>query len=211
MIFTVHNANKETKNQSYAEILQRSVVLQNAYTAIFDFMTLIVERCFQLNDPSASFLLPGIMNFVEWPACFQDVVGPTEMEEKQATARSLFWNHFVSFLNEILSEMVDGNEDETCFVNMSRYDEGEIASRLALPEDIKLMGFLPLAPAHLILDFSRTNYFGGDGGNKEKNARVQRILAAGKALTTRVRVGHQGIYFDSKFISFSLVLSHSNQ
>lgn len=204
MIFTVHNANKETENQSYAEILQRSVVLQNAYTAIFDFMALIVERCFQLNDPSASFLLPGIMIFVEWLACCQDVVGPTEMEERQATARSLFWNHFVSFLNKILSKMVNGNEDETCFVNMSRYDEGETASRLALPEDIELRGFLPLAPAHLILDFSRTNYFGGDGGNKEKNARVQRILAAGKALTTRVRVGHQhqGIYFDSKSKKF---------
>ncbi|GJW98629.1 SMG7-like protein [Tanacetum coccineum] len=202
MIFTVHNASKETENQSYAEILQRSVVLQNAFTAIFDFMALIVERCFQLNDPSASFLLPGIMIFVEWLACCPDLVGPTEMEERQATARSLFWNHFVSFLNKILSEMVNGNEDETCFVNMSRYDEGETANRLALPEDIELRGFLPLAPAHLILDFSRTNYFGGDGGNKEKNARVQRILAAGKALTTRVRVGHQGIYFDSKTKKF---------
>ncbi|GKB61614.1 SMG7-like protein isoform X1 [Tanacetum coccineum] len=47
MIFTVHNANKETENHTYAENLQRSVVLQNEFTAVFDFMALIVERCFE--------------------------------------------------------------------------------------------------------------------------------------------------------------------
>lgn len=212
MIFTVYNVNKDTENQSYAEILQRSVVLQNAFAAIFDFMALIVERCFQLNDPCASFLLPGIMIFVEWLACCQDMAFTNEMEEKQATARSLFWNNFVSFLNKILSsghETVNGNEDETCFYNMSRYDESETANRLALPEDIELRGFLPLVPAHLILDFSKT-HFGGDGGNKEQNARVQRIVAAGKALTTGVRVGQQGICFDSKSKRFFFGVEQHN-
>ncbi|XP_024974011.1 protein SMG7-like isoform X2 [Cynara cardunculus var. scolymus] len=212
MIFTVYNVNKDAENQSYAEILQRSVVLQNAFAAIFDFMALIVERCFQLNDPSASFLLPGIMIFVEWLACCQDIAFTNEMEEKQATARSLFWNHFVSFLNKILSsgsEMVNESEDEICFYNMSRYDESETANRLALPEDIELRGFLPLVPAHLILDFSRT-HFGGDGGNKEKKARVQRIVAAGKALTIGVRVGQQGICFDSKSKRFFFGVEQHN-
>ncbi|KAJ9544017.1 hypothetical protein OSB04_023724 [Centaurea solstitialis] len=212
MIFTVYNVNKDTENQSYAEILQRSVVLQNAFAAIFDFMALIVERCFQLNDPSASFLLPGIMIFVEWLACCQDIAFTNEMEEKQAAARSLFWNNFVSFLNKLLSsgsEKVNESEDETCFYNMSRYDECETANRLALPEDIELRGFLPLVPAQLILDFSRT-YFGGDGGNKEKNARVQRIVAAGKALTTGVRIGQQGICFDSKSTRFFFGVEQHN-
>ncbi|GJT36046.1 SMG7-like protein isoform X1 [Tanacetum coccineum] len=59
VIFTIDNANKETENQSYAEILECFVVLQNTFTAIFDFMALIVERCFQVNDPSARLLLPG--------------------------------------------------------------------------------------------------------------------------------------------------------
>ncbi|GKF65534.1 hypothetical protein Tco_0192051 [Tanacetum coccineum] len=63
MIFTVNNANKETENQSYAEILECSAVLQNKFTAIFDFMALIVDRCFQLNDPSARLLLPGPQMF----------------------------------------------------------------------------------------------------------------------------------------------------
>ncbi|KAL8258586.1 hypothetical protein R6Q59_026539 [Mikania micrantha] len=200
MIFTVHNANKETENQSYTEIVQRSVVLQNAFTAIFDFMAVIVDRCFQLKDPSGSFLLPGIMIFIEWLAYCGDNVVTNEMDEEQATARSLFWNNFVSFLNKIILPS-SGFYHDACFFNMSGYDEGETDNHLALPEDIELRGFLPLVPSQVILDFSRTNYFGNDG-NKEKNTRVHRIIATGKAFARNTQVGQQGIYFDSKSNKF---------
>ncbi|KAG8367832.1 hypothetical protein BUALT_Bualt16G0113600 [Buddleja alternifolia] len=203
LIFTVHNVNKENENQSYADILQRSVLLQNAFTATFEFMGCILERCSRLNDPSSSFLLPGIMVFVEWLACHQDVAVGSELEEKQVNARSFFWNKCISFLNKLLSGgYVFVNEDETCFSNMSKYDESETANRLALPEDFELRGFLPLIPAQLILDFSRKHSFGGDGGNKEKIARVQRIIAAGKALANIVRIGQEGVYFDAKSKKF---------
>ncbi|PSS33522.1 hypothetical protein CEY00_Acc03909 [Actinidia chinensis var. chinensis] len=205
LIFTVHNVNREAENQSYAEILQRSAVLQNAFTAIFDFMGRIVERCFQLNDPSTSYLLPGIMIFVEWLACRQDIAVGSEVEEKQANARTYFWSHCVSFLNKLLCSgfsSINEDDDETCFFNMSRYDESETGNRLALLEDFELRGFLHLLPAQLILDFSRKHSFGNDGGNKEKKARVQRVIAAGKALANVVHVGQQGIYFDPKLKRF---------
>ncbi|GFY84661.1 telomerase activating protein Est1 [Actinidia rufa] len=205
LIFTVHNVNREAENQSYAEILQRSAVLQNAFTAIFDFMGRIVERCFQLNDPSTSYLLPGIMIFVEWLACRQDIAVGSEVEEKQANARTYFWSHCVSFLNKLLCSgfsSINEDDDETCFFNMSRYDESETGNRLALLEDFELRGFLHLLPAQLILDFSRKHSFGNDGGNKEKKARVQRVIAAGKALANVVQVGQQGIYFDPKLKRF---------
>ncbi|GMP97761.1 hypothetical protein CsSME_00045897 [Camellia sinensis var. sinensis] len=207
LIFTVHNANKEIENQSYAEILQRSVLLQNAFTAIFEFMGHIILRCIQLNDPSTSYMLPGIMVFVEWLACRQDIAVGTEVEEKQASARSFFWDNYVSFLNKLLSSgfsSINESEDETCFFNMSRYDECETANRLALFEDFELRGFLPLLPAQLILDFSRKHSFESDGGNKGKKARVQRIIAAAKALSNVVRVGKQGIYFDPKLKRFAI-------
>uniref|UniRef100_A0A5B6YJ44 Protein SMG7 n=1 Tax=Davidia involucrata TaxID=16924 RepID=A0A5B6YJ44_DAVIN len=221
LIFTVHNVNREIENQSYAEILQRSVLLQNAFSAIFEFMGHILERCIQLNDPSTSYLLPGIMVFVEWLACRPDIAVGSDVEEKQASARSFFWSHCISFLNKLLSSgfMFDNeDEDETCFFNMSRYDEGETANRLALSEDFELRGFLPLLPAQLILDFSRKRSFGSDGGNKEKKARVQRIIAAGKALANVVKVGQEGIYFDPKAKRFAIgvepqmsgVFLHSN-
>ncbi|CAL5420683.1 unnamed protein product [Camellia sinensis] len=207
LIFTVHNVNRETENQSYAEILQRSVMLQNAFTAVFKFMGHILERCIQLNDPSMSYLLPGIMIFVEWLACRQEIAVGSEVEEKLASARSFFWNHCVSFMNKLLSSgfsSINENEDETCFFNMSRYDEGETANRLALFEDFELRGFLPLLPAQLILDFSRKHSFESDGGSKGKKIRVQRIIAAGKALANVVQVGQQGIYFDPKLKRFAI-------
>ncbi|MCI36037.1 protein SMG7-like, partial [Trifolium medium] len=80
---------------------------------------------------------------------------------------------------------------------MSRYEEGETENRLALWEDFELRGFVPLLPAQTILDFSRKHSLGSDG-EKERKARVKRILAAGKALANVVRVDQKMIYFDSK-------------
>ncbi|KAL6534657.1 hypothetical protein OROGR_013332 [Orobanche gracilis] len=207
LIFTVHNVNRESESQSYADILQRSVLLQNVSTATFEFIGCILERCDQLTDPSSSYLLPGIMVFVEWLASRQDVAIGSEME-KQVNIRSFFWNRCISFLNKLLSSgyvFAGKDEDETCFSNMSKYDESETANRLALPEDFELRGFVPLLPAQLILDFSRKHSFGGgDGGNnKERMTRVQRIIAAGKALANIVRNGREGMYFDTKENKFA--------
>lgn len=205
LIFTVQNVSRESENQSYADILQRSVLLQNAFTATFEIVGCILERCNQLTDPSLSYLLPGIMVFVEWLACRQDFAVGSELEEKQVNARSLFWNACTVFLNKILSGgyvPINEDEDETCFSNMSKYDESETANRLALSEDFELRGFHPLVPAQLILDFSRKHMFGGDGGSREKTARVKRIIAAGKALANVVRVGHKGVYFDDRMKKF---------
>ncbi|KAL3533561.1 hypothetical protein ACH5RR_007082 [Cinchona calisaya] len=206
LIFTIHNVNRETESQSYAEILQRSVLLQNAFTATFEFMGHILDRCSQLNEPSSSFLLPGIMVFIEWLACHQDIAVSSELEEKQSGARSFFWNHCITFFNKLISTgfvFLDEDEEETCFFNMSKYDEAETANRLALSEDFELRGFVPLLPAQLILDFSRKHSFGAES-SKVKKARIQRIIAAGKALASVVRIGEEGIYFDAKLKRFAI-------
>ncbi|KAL6555336.1 hypothetical protein OROGR_006594 [Orobanche gracilis] len=207
LIYTVHNVKKENENQSYAEILQRSVLLQNALSSTFEFVGCMVERCNQLNDPSSSNLLPGIMVFLEWLACCPDVAVGSELGEKQINMRVFFWKKFISLLNKLLSDIytfVNEHEEETCFSNMSKYDERETANRLALAEDFELRGFLPLLPAHLILDFSRKHLFGGDGGNTEKTARVQRIIAAGKAIASVIRIEEEGVYFDTKLNKFEI-------
>lgn len=204
LIFTVHNVNRESENQSYAEILQRSVLLQNAYTATFEFMGHVVERCLQLQDPLSSYLLPGVLMFMEWLACHPDVAAGSEAIENQDHVRLFFWSSCISFLNRLLSSgFYSDGEDETCFFNMSKYEDGETANRFALWEDFELRGFLPLHPAQQILDFSRKHHFGSDGGLKEKRIRVQRTIAAGKVFANVVRIREQGIYFDSvtkKFI-----------
>lgn len=206
LIFTVYNVNRESENQSYAEMLQRSVLLQNAYTATFEFMGHILQRCMQLHDPTESYLLPGVLIFLEWLACHPEIAARSEVEEKEATARSSFWNNCISFLNKLLSSgfmSINEDKDETCFFNMSRYDEGEIANLFALWEDYELRGFLPLVPAQMILDFSRKQV-GSDGSDKEKKARFQRIIAAGKSLVSVVRVGQEYMYFDPRLKNFAI-------
>ncbi|AET00210.1 telomerase activating protein Est1 [Medicago truncatula] len=200
IVFTVHNVNKESEGQTYAEIVQRAVLLQNAFTAAFELMSIIIERCSQLQDPTCSYLLPGILVFVEWLACYPDHAAGNDVDEKQAAVRSKFWNHCISFLNKLLSVgsmSIEGDEEDTCFSNMSRYEEGETDNRLALWEDFELRGFVPLLPAQTILDFSRKHSLGSDS-EKDRKARVKRILAAGKALSNIVRVDQKMIYFDSK-------------
>ncbi|KAL2322376.1 hypothetical protein Fmac_026755 [Flemingia macrophylla] len=204
LVFTVYNVNKESEGQTYAEIVQRAVLLQNAFSAAFELMGYIIERCSQLQDPSSSYLLPGILVFVEWLACYPDLAAGNDVDENQATLRSEFWNHCISLLNKLFSVghmSIDDDEEETCFNNMSRYEEGETENRLALWEDSELRGFVPLLPAQTILDFSRKHSIGSDS-DKERKARVKRILAAGKALANVVKVDKKMIYFDSKAKKF---------
>ncbi|KAB1227564.1 Protein SMG7 [Morella rubra] len=204
LVFTVHNVRRETDGQSYSEIVQRAVLLRNAFTAVFELMGHILERCVQLRDPSSSYLLPGILVFVEWLACCPDIVAGSDVDEKQETVRSRFWKNCISFWNKLLfNELVslDDDEDESCFNNLSRYEEEETENRRALWEDFELRGFVPLLPAQTILDFSGKQSFGGDG-TKEKMARVKRILAAGKALANVVRVDQETVRYDSKVKKF---------
>ncbi|KAF1890145.1 hypothetical protein Lal_00025478 [Lupinus albus] len=206
IIFTVHSVNKESESQTYAEIVQRAVLLQNAFTASFELMGFIVERCVQLQDPSSSYLLPGILVFLEWLACHPDFATSNDVDENLATVRSKFWVHCISFLNKLLlagPTSIESDVDETCFNNMGRYEEGETENRLALWEDIELRGFVPLLPAHIILDFSRKHSL-GSGGEKERKARVKRVLAAGKALANVVSIDQKMIYFDSKGKKFTI-------
>ncbi|KAE8711329.1 Protein SMG7 [Hibiscus syriacus] len=205
LIFTVHNLKRESDGQTYAEIVQRAALLQNAFTAFFELMRHVVERCSQFQDVSSSYTLPAILVFVEWLACCLDVavVGSDE-DEKQSITISLFWEQCISFLNKILSITptgIDDGEDETCFSNMSRYEEGETENCLASWEDFELRGLLPLVPAHSILDFSKKLSFLSDG-DKEKKARVKRVLAAGKALANVIRVDQKNVCFDSKAKKF---------
>ncbi|KQJ96008.1 protein SMG7 [Brachypodium distachyon] len=199
LVFTVYNVNKDSENPSYAETAKRRVLLQNAYSTTFEFVGYLLKRCLELHDVSSSTYLPAILVFIEWLACHPDYVSSSEMEQKQADARTFFWNQCVAFMNKLILTglaRVDGDDDETCFSDMCTYEEGETGNRIALWEDVELRGFLPLAPAQVILDFSNKHASGADGSTKEKQARVQRILAAGKALMSFVQIDQLRIYFE---------------
>lgn len=200
IIFSVHNARRDSEDQSHAEILQRAVLLQNAYAAAYEFMGIIIERCLKLQDPLSSFLLPGVLVFVEWLACRPEAVHVNE-EDKLAEVRAFFWKNCVSFFNILVSSALL-NDDKSWFFNMSRCKDGEMTNELPLWEDFELRGFLPLQPAQKIHDFPRKHSLGVEAGKKEKKARVQRILAAAKTFSSVVRVGEQFVYFDPKLKKF---------
>lgn len=202
LIYTVHNVKRESEGKSYAGVVQRNLLLQNAFTASFELVGQILKRCSEVKDTTSSFYLSGILVYIEWLASHPDIAAGSDMDEKQAGARSFFWNQCVSLLNRLVVSglaPVETNKDVSCFFEMSGYDETDTGNRIALWEDFELRGFLPLIPAQVILDFSRKN----DGGIKEKKARVERIFAAGQALTSMVQIGPMKIYFDpgpNKFV-----------
>jgi protein SMG7 len=201
LIYTVHNVKRESEGKSYAGVVQRNLLLQNAFTASFELVGQILKRCSEVKDTTSSFYLSGILVYIEWLACQPDIAAGSDMDEKQASARSFFWNQCVSLLNRlVLSGLapVETNKDVSCFFEMSGYDETETGNRTALWEDFELRGFLPLVPAQVILDFSRK----GDRGLKEKKTRVERIFAAGRALMSMVQIGPMKIYFDPAIKKF---------
>lgn len=203
LIYTVHNADRESEGQSYAEILQRSLLLQNAFTAAFEIVGHVVECCLKFQDILSSYLLPAVLVFIEWLASCPNVTGGTDvMDDKQAAARSFFWTQCITLFNRLISSgyaSVDRDDDETCFFNLTMYDQEETDNNGALWEDFELRGFLPLQPAHLILDFSRKN-----SADKEQKARVDRILAAGRNLVYAMQVDQHGSYFDPKLKKFCI-------
>ncbi|KAL8129378.1 hypothetical protein V2J09_018533 [Rumex salicifolius] len=204
LVFTVNNVNKKTEGQTYAECLQHTVLVQNAVTATFELVSLLMKRCVQLQDPTSSFLIPGILIFLEWLACCPDVAACTDVGKEPAAAKSLFWKNCLEFLNKLMSDgwpLIDDGDD-ACFTNMSKYEEGDNESQYGLWEDFELRGFLPLLPAQTIVDFSRKAFTGFDGSSKEKKIRVKRILSAGKALATVAIIDQKPVYFDTRSKQF---------
>nr|XP_043631207.1 protein SMG7-like [Erigeron canadensis] len=200
LIFTVNNVKVGTEGQSYANIVQNTVLIKNALIAFFEIMGQLLKRCLQLSDPVSSFLLPGICVCVEWIACHPDIVIHNEIDEKRSKAQINFWSYYISLLNKLLSAglVTCDDEDISCFTEMTTYDEGDNEYQPALWEDFELRGFLPLQPAQTFLDFSRKH----SDSKKDKVARVKRILAAGKLIAEKITIDNKKVMFDSKMRKF---------
>lgn len=182
LIFTLNNVKGGPEGQTYADIVQNTVLLKNALITFHDLIGQLLKRCLQLTDPSSSFLLPGILVSMEYLACRPDVI--TETDEKA----TYFWTQSVSLFNKLLSADIS---------DMTRYDEVDNDYAPALWEDFEIRGFLPLQPAQTFLDFSRKHSVSGD-----KAARVKRVLAAGKVIADRITVDRKKVRFDPNLKKF---------
>lgn len=201
LIFTVNNVRGGVEGQSYADIVQNTVLLKNALATFYEVMGQLLKRCLEVADPSSSFLLPGVLVFIEWIACHPDVIR-NETDEKLSAAQMNFWSYCISLFNMLLSTGLitydDDDDDMSCFTDMTKYEEGENEYQPALWEDFELRGFLPLQPAQTFLDFSSKR----SDSKKDKVARVKRILAAGKVMADKITIDHKKVRFDSKLKKF---------
>lgn len=202
LVFTVHNVNwgPENHHPTYAEILQRSALNKHAVTAAFECAGRLMRRCGETLDVSESPLLPAMLVFMEWLACKPDMAQGSEIDDKQASARNFFWRQCVAVLNHVSlavkSHANPGGSLEGGLSSLGGYADHESSGAMPLWEDYELRGFTPLAPAQVFLDFSQRPPRAGLGDKKEKYIRLQRVLAAGKAVAAALEDSGKGICFD---------------
>lgn len=190
LIFTVHNANgsNSSPQPTYAEVLQRSALLRNALTTAFELAGRLMRRCAASNDVSRSPFLPAMLVFIEWLASKPEVAVGSEVDEKQANARSFFWRQFVALMNTLYeSKDLDANID-----SLGMPIEGGIT----LWEDYELQGFVPLIHAQSGLNYSITPLSLKE--RKELQVRVERLLAAGKTIGMAFDGAGNGIVYDEE-------------
>ncbi|KAH9313264.1 hypothetical protein KI387_028299, partial [Taxus chinensis] len=203
LIFTVHNANGSNSVQqpTYAEVLQRSELLQNALTTAFECTGRLMRRCTDANDVSSSPFLPAMLIFTEWLACRKEIAILSEIDEKQANARSFFWKQCVKLLNKLY-----GSQDLNADAGFSGVDTPEMPNEGGFPlwEDYELQGFGPLVPAQRGLDYSISPIRIGLKDKKEQQTRVRRLLAAGKAIRIAFDGTERGIAYDEVTEGFYL-------
>ncbi|CAM6014258.1 unnamed protein product [Sphagnum balticum] len=197
LIFAVSNVNSgpEIQNQTYAEVLQRSSLLQYAFSAAFECAGRLMRRCSKFREPASSPFLPAMLVFLEWLACQPEMAARSEVNEKQASARTFFWRQCVNLLNlltEIGFSKVDQGPDPL------QHQKDDSVKKLALWEDYELRGFLPLLPTQSALDFSNRRPRVGTGDKKEFKIRVQRFLSAGRAVAKTLESTQKDIIYDFK-------------
>ena len=217
LIFTVHNINwspdATNHHPTYAEILQRSDLCGHALTAAFEFGAYLMRRCSDSKEPIRSSLLPALLLLMEWLAGRPEMAVGSEIDKKQGIARSFFWAECLTLLNSFIRiHKEQGNlNSELEMVSSGGLGMGDNDRGVALSEDFELQGFIPLAPAQMALDYTRGGSLdysrGGSGegmGEKDLKVRVQRLLAAGKAVANALESSKRGICFDEEEEKFYL-------
>ncbi|MCO5606792.1 hypothetical protein L7F22_060982 [Adiantum nelumboides] len=195
LIFSVHNINvgsgPESHQPTYAEILQRPVILAHAFIALFECVGFILQHCTKLDDPSNSLFLPAILVVMEWLSCRPEITAGSEAKEKEGTARTFFWKNCVNFMNRFTA----GNQGCPGADDMN--------DRVTLWEDFELWGFTPLLPIQHKLDYVKKPDM-GLGCLRERLARVKRLKLAAKVVSNMFDGSDKGMHYDDETDEFYL-------
>lgn len=169
LVFIIDNLTKkqEQKESKDKTDLQDPALMQLALSSVFIFMGRLVERCSKGNTVISCPLLPALLVFLEWLVKKQEELESFGADEKIKCAISYFFGALTDLLN------------------LFGYSKREINSRdsTALWEDFELLGFAPIAHAHISLDFS--NHLDNINGYENRNdCRVHRIVHAAMTIAS---------------------------
>ncbi|CAH8355465.1 unnamed protein product [Eruca vesicaria subsp. sativa] len=159
-IFIFHNLAKE-------EVKITNLTL----TMVFIVMGRVVERCLKTSPLDSCPLLPALLVFLDYLPFLLDKTEEEEcrFDEESEIAISYFFGKLVEFLNQLKVK------DQNCS---------------ALWEDHELRSLAPLAPIHLLLNFSSHMEL-RESFDKGKEIRLQRILNSAIKISSRQKKGSQ--------------------
>ncbi|KAF8096558.1 hypothetical protein N665_0306s0015 [Sinapis alba] len=188
-VFIFHNLAEFNESDNAKE----EVKLTNlALTMVFIIMGRVVERCLKTSPLDSCPLLPALLVFLDFlpfllhKAEEEEEEEECRLEEKSEIAISYFFSKLVDFLNSL---KVKG---QNCSAKVM----------LALWEDHELRSLAPLAPIHLLLDFS-SNMDLREGFDRGKELRLQRIVNSAIKITSRQKKGSQSwLLFDKQGTRF---------
>ncbi|KAG7593170.1 Tetratricopeptide-like helical domain superfamily [Arabidopsis thaliana x Arabidopsis arenosa] len=180
-IFIFHNLAEVNGPDNVKE----EVKLTNlALTMVFIVMGRVVERCLKTSPLDSSPLLPALLVFLDYLPFLLHKVEEEEcrFDEKSKSAISYFFGKLVDFLNQL---KVKG---KNCSAK----------TLVALWEDHELKSLAPLAPIHVLLDFS-SHMDLRESFDRGKELRLQRIINSAIEITSRQKKGSQKwLFFDKQ-------------
>eukprot|EP01018_Ginkgo_biloba_P009677 Gb_32124 [translate_table: standard] len=159
-----------------------------------------MHRCVESKNVFTSPLLPAMLVFMEWLACRPEIDQGGEMDDKQTNAREFFWRQCVMLLNKLCENETYGSTNNDLDNSLKYNADVDIGIEneccIALWEDYELQGFAPLIPAQMALDYSNSPLRAGMGERKERQVRVWRLLAAGRAIVNALDGTRKWIAYD---------------
>ncbi|KAJ0257939.1 Protein SMG7L [Hirschfeldia incana] len=186
-VFIFHNLSEFNEPDKAEE----EVKLTNlALTMVFIVMGRVVERCLKTSPLDSCPLLPALLVFLDYVPFLLHKEEECKHDEKSEIAISYFFSKLVDFLNRL---KVKG---QNCSAEVM----------VALWEDHELRSLAPLAPIHLLLDFSSHMEL-RDSFERGKELRLQRIVNSGFEITSR----QKWLYFDKQGTRFYTTSSGERQ
>ncbi|KAG2303782.1 hypothetical protein Bca4012_062755 [Brassica carinata] len=186
-VFIFHNLAEFNESDSAKE----EVKLTNLpLTMVFIIMGRVVERCLKTSPLDSCPLLPALLVFLDYLPFLLHKEEECKLEEKSEIAISYFFSKLVDLLNRL---KVKGQNSSAKVM-------------LALWEDHELRSLAPLAPIHLLLDFS-THMDLRESFERGKELRLQRIINSAIEITSK----QKRLFFDKQGTRFYTTSSRERQ